>query len=236
MTLTLHLDTPRGGRSRSASASVSSWSVSPGRRCERSSGSSRPGDTASAMSGPVGHQRDGPGRHDVGSPSPRQLRPVGRHRRPSPTARIVWFRTQTAQYAAVELGYPEDDMVDAWAATPVAHQRAVLTAMTQIGVPYRTHTQRRGRGVRLLGPDGRSLGAGPASRSTAIRRPDPQRDHVDRSTAKAGDLVHYPGPRHDVPRRRRRDRPLGRRRAGPSRSTRCRSAAPDSVRFGDPTG
>src|SRR5690554_5016523 len=46
----------------------------------------------------------------------------------------VWFRTQTAQFAARELGYAQLDMVRAWASTPLDHQRAVLAAMTQIGV------------------------------------------------------------------------------------------------------
>ena len=31
---------------------------------------------------------------------------------------FVWFRTQAAQYAAIELGYPQDEMVEAWASTP----------------------------------------------------------------------------------------------------------------------
>jgi cell wall-associated NlpC family hydrolase len=106
---------------------------------------------------------------------------------------FVWFRTQTAQYAAVELGYPEADMVEAWAATPLEHQRAVLTAMTQVGVPYRTHSSIEGVGFDCSGLTAFAWeGAGlqiehqsSAQISNAAR--------LDRSAAKAGDLVQYPG-------------------------------------------
>jgi cell wall-associated NlpC family hydrolase len=106
---------------------------------------------------------------------------------------FVWFRTQTAQYAAAELGYPQADMVEAWAATPLEHQRAVLTAMTQVGVPYRTHSSIEDVGFDCSGLTAFAWeGAGlqiehqsSAQISNAAR--------LDRSTAKAGDLVQYPG-------------------------------------------
>lgn len=106
---------------------------------------------------------------------------------------FVWFRTQTAQYAAVELGYAQADMVQAWAATPLEHQRAVLTAMTQVGVPYRTNTSIEGVGFDCSGLTAFAWdGAGVEieHQSSAQIRNAAQ---LDRSTAKAGDLVQYPG-------------------------------------------
>lgn len=106
---------------------------------------------------------------------------------------FVWFRTQTAQYAATELGYPQAEMVEAWAQTPVGHQRAVLAAMTQVGVPYRKNTSKEGVGFDCSGITTfawAEAGVALERQSGAqIRNASP----LDRSAAKAGDLVQYPG-------------------------------------------
>ncbi len=106
---------------------------------------------------------------------------------------FVWFRTQTAQYAASELGYPQSEMVQAWAATPFDHQLAVLAAMTQVGVPYRTNTSQEGVGFDCSGLTTYAwsrAGIQLTRQSSAqIREAAP----LDRSTAKAGDLAQYPG-------------------------------------------
>ena len=106
---------------------------------------------------------------------------------------FVWFRTQTARYAASELGYPQNDMVEAWAASPVGHQLAVLAAMTQIGVPYRTNTSQEGVGFDCSGLTTFAwsrAGIQLTRQSSAqIREAAP----VERANAKAGDLVQYPG-------------------------------------------
>jgi len=105
----------------------------------------------------------------------------------------VWFRTQTAQYAATELGYPQAEMVEAWAAAPIGHQRAVLAAMTQVGVPYRKNTSKEGVGFDCSGITTfawAEVGVALERQSGAqIRNASP----IDRSAAKAGDLVQYPG-------------------------------------------
>ena len=106
---------------------------------------------------------------------------------------FVWFRTQAAQYAAIELGYPQDDMVEAWASTPVGHQLAVLAAMTQIGVPYRTNSSQENVGFDCSGLTTFAwarAGVQLTRQSSAqIREASP----LDRESARAGDLVQYPG-------------------------------------------
>jgi hypothetical protein len=102
-------------------------------------------------------------------------------------------RTETARLAARELGYNEFAMADAWQEAPLEHQRAVLAAMTQVGVPYRTNTSIEDTGFDCSGlttyawaQAGHQL----VRQSTSqIRNAEP----LDRSTAKAGDLVQYPG-------------------------------------------
>jgi cell wall-associated NlpC family hydrolase len=105
----------------------------------------------------------------------------------------VWFRTETARLAATELGYPVLDMVYAWSVTTLDHQRAVLAAMTQVGVPYRRNTSAEGVGFDCSGlttfawqEPGLEL-----FRQSGVQIEQAAR--LDRSTAKAGDLVQYPG-------------------------------------------
>jgi len=106
---------------------------------------------------------------------------------------FIYHRTQTAELAATELGYGATDMVDAWANTSEVHQRAVLAAMTQVGVPYRTNTSKPDVGFDCSGLTTYAFsqaGVQLTRQSGAqIREAQP----LDRATAKAGDLVQYPG-------------------------------------------
>ncbi len=152
-----------------------------------------PADTVSAMSGPLATNAMAP----VVTTSARQA--LDSYAEwvatddPGAYRSFVWFRTQTARYAAVELGYPRAEMVEAWAATPLAHQRAVLAAMTQVGVPYRTNTSQEGVGFDCSGMTTYAWAKADVQlvrqSGAQIRNAAP----LDRSTAKAGDLVQYPG-------------------------------------------
>ena len=112
---------------------------------------------------------------------------------PADLRSYVWFRTQTAQYAATELGYSQSDMVEAWASTPIDHQRAVLAAMTQVGVPYRTNTSSEGVGIDCSGLTTYAWGKAGVQLERQSGSQIRNAARVDRSAAKAGDLVHYPG-------------------------------------------
>lgn len=150
-------------------------------------------DTASAVSGPLVTNAMAP----VVTTSARQALDSYDQWIASDDARdyrsFVWFRTQAAQYAATELGYPQDEMVEAWASTPVGHQLAVLAAMTQIGVPYRTNTSQENVGFDCSGLTTFAwsrAGVQLTRQSSAqIREASP----LDRESARAGDLVQYPG-------------------------------------------
>ena len=103
------------------------------------------------------------------------------------------LRTSTARLAARQLGYDEFAMVDAWKTADLANQRAVLAAMTQIGVPYRTNTSAEGEGFDCSGLTSYAWAAAGVElpRISGAQINDAERR--DRATAQAGDLVHYPG-------------------------------------------
>ena len=106
---------------------------------------------------------------------------------------LAWHRAITARYTAQQLGYDEFAMVDAWSSASLGHQRAVLGALTQVGVPYRTNTSIedesfdcsglttyawQGSGVELYRQSGSQIS---------------EAKNIPREEAQAGDLVHYPG-------------------------------------------
>ena len=102
-------------------------------------------------------------------------------------------RTSTARLAARELGYNEFAMIDAWKSAPLEHQRAVLAAMTQVGVPYRSNTSIEDTGFDC---SGLTTYAWAQAGETLVRQSGGQIREaapLERSQAKAGDLVQYPG-------------------------------------------
>ena len=107
--------------------------------------------------------------------------------------KFVWYRAQTASFAATELGVPEQEMIDAWTETSESHQLAILGAMTQVGVPYRYNTSKPGVGFDC---SGLTTFAWSQAGVQLVRQSSAQirnAEQIDRSTAKAGDLVQYPG-------------------------------------------
>ena len=103
------------------------------------------------------------------------------------------LRDQTAAETAVRLGLDPDQVARSWAAADSEHQLAVLTGLTQVGVPYRRYMSKPGVGFDCSGLTSYAWsGAGYAltRQSTAqIREASPRTFE----TAQPGDLVQYPG-------------------------------------------
>lgn len=144
---------------------------------------------------------------------------------------LAWHRAVTARYTARQLGYDELAMVDAWSSAPLGHQRAVLGALTQVGVPYRTNTSIEGEGFDCSGLTSYAWrGSGvELYRQSGAQIADSAK--LSRDEAKAGDLVHYPG--HVM-------LYLGVDRAvlhapNTGRTVEIDTYSRDSVTFGDPT-
>ena len=102
-------------------------------------------------------------------------------------------RAYAAILTAHHLGYSEQEMVRAWSSAPIEHQRAVLAALTQLGVPYRSVSSIEGVGFDCSGLTSYAWRAGGQElfRNSSAQISDAAR--LDRSEAKAGDLVQYPG-------------------------------------------
>jgi cell wall-associated NlpC family hydrolase len=146
-----------------------------------------------------------------------------------------WFRSETAKHAAIELGYPPDAMIAAWAAAPAGHQVAVLAAMTQLGVPYRYGMSSEGAGFDCSGI---TQFAWARAGVALVHQSSGQINaaaSIDRASAKAGDLVQYPG--HVMMYLGVGDAIIHARQTG--RTVELGTISPgrsSSVRFGDPTG
>ena len=106
------------------------------------------------------------------------------------------YRSLRDQVAAAAAGRLEIDpiaLAQAWATADLEHQLAVLTGLTQLGVPYRRNTSRPGFGFDCSGLTTYAwAGAGytlTRQSTTQIRQAAPRQFE----TAQAGDLVQYPG-------------------------------------------
>jgi cell wall-associated NlpC family hydrolase len=108
-------------------------------------------------------------------------------------ARYERARREAANATAAALGLDAAAMRRAWAAATPAHQAALLAALAQLGVEYRSHTSRPGYGFDCSGLTSY------AWRRAGYTIPRSSGDQIDdaarreRATAAAGDLVYYPG-------------------------------------------
>ena len=141
----------------------------------------------------------------------------------------VQARDATADTVAVEMQLDPATLRAAWAKADLAHQEAMLAALTQLGVAYRGYKSDPGVGFDCSGLTswawaraGVQIAHQSSAQISAARR-------VDESAAVAGDIVQYPG--HVM-------LYLGVDRAivhasNPSTDVEL-SFVPRSVRFGDP--
>jgi cell wall-associated NlpC family hydrolase len=107
--------------------------------------------------------------------------------------RYVRLRDEAASLAAAELGLPAAMMRDAWALSDLDKQTALLAALTQLGVPYRSHTSEPGVGFDCSGLTTYAWGVAGQELPRQSRMQINESKRVERSAAQAGDLMYYPG-------------------------------------------
>ena len=100
---------------------------------------------------------------------------------------------ETAAATASEMGVSRLRMTSAWLATDDAHQTALLTALTQLGVEYRSATSEPGVGFDCSGLMFYAWSEAGFELSRQSGSQISEADAREMATAKAGDLAQYPG-------------------------------------------
>lgn len=106
---------------------------------------------------------------------------------------FVELRAEVASLTATGMGVPVEALRQAWAGVRVEKQHALLAAMSQLGVPYRSMRSEEGKGFDCSGlmlyafhEAGVDL---PRSSRDQIR----EADEIGGFEAEPGDVVYYPG-------------------------------------------
>jgi cell wall-associated NlpC family hydrolase len=100
---------------------------------------------------------------------------------------------RAAEATAAEMGVSQTQMASAWLATDDAHQIALLTALTQLGVEYRSASSEPGVGFDCSGLMLYAWGEAGFTLSRQSGSQISDADAREMTTAAAGDLAQYPG-------------------------------------------
>jgi cell wall-associated NlpC family hydrolase len=99
----------------------------------------------------------------------------------------------TAAAAAAEFGVSPLQMRDAWVSVDDAHQTAVLSALSQLGVDYRSASSEPGVGFDCSGLMSYAWGEAGFTLAHQSGSQISEADARDMETAVAGDIAQYPG-------------------------------------------
>lgn len=114
-------------------------------------------------------------------------------RNPADYVRFVESRENAATMTATDLQIDPAELGDAWAAAPVDKQRAVLAAMSQLGVPYRSIKSEPGVGFDCSGLTIWAFAQAGLEIPRTSRDQFRAAERIDREEAEPGDFVYYPG-------------------------------------------
>ena len=114
-------------------------------------------------------------------------------RNPADYVRFVQSREVAATMTAEDLGLDAATLRDRWAATPIEKQEAVLAAMSQLGVPYRSIASEPGVGFDCSGLTIWAFAEAGLEIPRVSRDQIRAADAIDQVDAEPGDLVYYPG-------------------------------------------
>jgi cell wall-associated NlpC family hydrolase len=113
--------------------------------------------------------------------------------RPVHYVRFLRARDQAATLLAADLGVSADALSLEWASADEAKQVAVLAALTQLGVPYRSLASEPGVGFDCSGLTTWAFEQAGIELPRTSRDQIRAADQVDRAEAEPGDLAYYPG-------------------------------------------
>lgn len=106
---------------------------------------------------------------------------------------FVSARDRAAELSAAELDLDGERLADAWRATHPTKQVAVLGALTQLGVPYRSMMSKEGVGFDCSGLTTYAWGRAGVTLTRSSGDQIREAERVERTVSEAGDFVYYPG-------------------------------------------
>lgn len=112
---------------------------------------------------------------------------------PADYVRYVRARDGVADLIAAEMALPAAEVRDDLGAAAIVNQNAVLAALTQLGVPYRSMASKPGVGFDCSGLTSFAYAVAGISVPRSSGDQDRAAATVAREVAEVGDLVHYPG-------------------------------------------
>jgi cell wall-associated NlpC family hydrolase len=102
-------------------------------------------------------------------------------------------RDALAEHVAAELGITADELLVAWRRADATKQEAMLAALSQVGVPYRSMASEEGVGFDCSGLTSFAYRRAGVEIARPSRGQINEAVRVDPTVAEAGDLVYYPG-------------------------------------------
>lgn len=112
---------------------------------------------------------------------------------PSDFKAFVHGRDTTAVMVAYDLEVDVVAMRSEWVGVDIRKQQALLAALSQLGVPYRSLASEPGVGFDCSGLTGYAYDEAGINIERSSRNQIEEAATVDRSAAEPGDLVYYPG-------------------------------------------
>lgn len=107
--------------------------------------------------------------------------------------RFVQHRDHAAAMTEADIEVPAGVLHDAWSSVPISKQQAVLSAVSQLGVPYRSIASEPGVGFDCSGLTTWAFGEAGVDLPRISRDQINDAESIERDDAVAGDLVYYPG-------------------------------------------
>ncbi|MFW2334564.1 C40 family peptidase [Ilumatobacter sp.] len=126
----------------------------------------------------------------------RAVTALERWRQTQNPADYVWFvrhRDHVASMTESDIDLASGTLRNEWAQVAIPKQHALLNAVSQLGVPYRSLTSKPGVGFDCSGLTIWAFGEAGVSLPRISRDQINDAEGVDRDDAEAGDLVYYPG-------------------------------------------
>jgi cell wall-associated NlpC family hydrolase len=102
-------------------------------------------------------------------------------------------RDRVAAEVATALGVAGDEVIAAWRRSDATKQEAVLAALSQVGVPYRSMASEEGVGFDCSGLTSYAYRRAGVEIARPSRGQINEATRIDAAVAEAGDLVYYPG-------------------------------------------